>query len=67
MRLSCGAYLQIMCCSSKQLIDENQSQRSNADFSVIRCKVFFPDELFVFVNGLNYICERFYDNDLMSH
>ena len=67
MRLPRGTYLQIMCCSSKQLIDENQSQRGNADFSVIRSKVFFPDELFVFVNGLNDICERFYDNDLMTH
>ena len=67
MRLPRGTYLQIMCCSSKKLVDENQGQRGYTDFSVEGSKVFFPEELFVFVNGLNDICERFYGNDLMSH
>ena len=52
MRFSRGAYLQIVCCSTKQLIDKNQGQRGNANLSVVRRKVFFSDELFVFVNSL---------------
>jgi len=52
VRLPSSTYLQIVCCSSKQLINKNHSQRGNADLSVVRRKVFFPNELFVFVNSL---------------